>query len=173
MSVSNIPESYKLITMNHFCFTLLSLFIGISLFSQKQIAGQRMTANLKATIKLGNIRPSDANYKPVKKRKYPNEEEKEESTPKKKKRSPRIEYPAPVETIQPLQQIAGINRSGSATINESPCINYRGLWDSGLTNPPDVSAAVGFDHILIALNDSFRLQNKDGTVMLQQRQQDG
>src|SRR6185503_2355407 len=56
---------------------------------------------------------------------------------------------------------------------ESPCVGYRGLYASGTTIPPDVSAAVGFDHIFMALNDSLRLQNKDGTVVLQQRQQDG
>src|SRR6185503_19782226 len=148
--------------MKNFCLFIFFLLITMRLFSQRSISGQHMTAPLKATIRVSDIHPTPATYKPRFKKKSHNEEEEEEGELRRKKiRPPRVEYPVPAETIQPTRQMITDSRSGSTLINESPCVGYRGLYASGTTIPPDVSAAVGFDHIFMALNDSFRLQNKD------------
>jgi hypothetical protein len=51
------------------------------------------------------------------------------------------------------------------------CLGYEALEDFGTSYPPDVSAAGGFDHTMITLNQAVRIKNKDGsnvsTVTLQ------
>jgi hypothetical protein len=76
----------------------------------------------------------------------------------------------PVTTVQTV--IQGSNVIARPLINESPCITYPGL-NGGGSIPPDVSAAAGFDHIMMALNDSMAILDKYGNILRSQRQNDG
>jgi hypothetical protein len=58
------------------------------------------------------------------------------------------------------------NNNQQTAIYESPCVSYSGLTQNN-SIPPDVSSAVGFDHIFLVLNDRFRISDKNGNTLLQ------
>ncbi len=89
------------------------------------------------------------------------EEDEEENKIFKKNRNITPSIPAEIPQIINLE-----NNNRQATIYESPCVTYNGLDKEGGI-PPDVSSAVGFDHIFLALNDRFRISNKNGNTLLQ------
>lgn len=47
----------------------------------------------------------------------------------------------------------------------SACNNFRALDDDGTSIPPDTHGAVGFDHIMTALNTQVRIQDKQGNTI--------
>jgi hypothetical protein len=93
----------------------------------------------------------------------------------KKERSGRknkIQKPAfPVTTIGVVVK-NNLAKPGAPLLNEFPCITYPGLNRSG-SIPPDVSAAAGFDHLVMALNDSMAILDRYGNILRSQRQNDG
>ncbi|MEP7106743.1 MAG: 3-coathanger stack domain-containing protein [Ferruginibacter sp.] len=54
----------------------------------------------------------------------------------------------------------GINKPAAPL--EFPCVNFRALDDNGVTDPPDVNGAIGFDHIMTTLNTQISIQTKQG-----------
>ena len=72
--------------------------------------------------------------------------------------------------VIPSMGNANPGNSAAPQIFESPCVTYQSVSISR-SIPPDVSSAVGFDHIFIAVNDRFRITDKNNNVLLDEDEQ--
>ncbi len=62
-------------------------------------------------------------------------------------------------------------KTNESQLYETPCQTLQGLNTAFAFIPPDVSSAVGFDHLFLALNDRFRITRKSGTVLREEAEQ--
>lgn len=155
---------------------LCCIIIATLAFAQKPIPGERMTAMQTASVVVRNLPPADTGYYPPKPRMRSLNPAKTEIA-RKTTTDEELRKPVfPVQTVTPARTMANSNSLlQRENIFEAPCITYAGLTQlngSAGVIPPDVAGAVGFDHIFLTLNDRFRIQDKNGTVLLEQSQTD-
>jgi hypothetical protein len=106
----------------------------------------------------------------------PNDDEEVSEPRKVKLQQTKPSYiPTYINTIKDSKELI-TNRS--PTIYESPCVGYQGIIQnngaaSSFNNfiPADVGGAVGFDHIILTLNNRFRIQTKTGIILREEDQQ--
>ena len=148
-----------------FAIILCLVVSGISI-AQRVLPMETMSANLKAVVNVKDLDFDRSYTPPPPPPKAPNPAKPrlaKKPTTDEEQRKPVF----PVTTITALQ--SDLSQPGRPMIYESPCVVESGL--SLLSSiPPDVAGAVGFDHIFLALNDRMRIQEKSGTIVLEQRQ---
>ncbi len=151
---------------------LLAVGSGMKSIAQQKLAANKYIIQPKAMVVMRDLPP------PVLKTgkddfQVPDNDEGDE------KRAPRKNKPAQLAPSFPVVQVnvQPANAEG-LLINETPCVNYSGIRQfndvisrANTTIPPDVSAAVGFDHLFMALNNRFRIQTKDGDILRDEDQQ--
>ncbi len=166
--------------MKHIISLLSILITGLPCFTQN-IVKQQYAAPEKKTVTMRNLKPTIAdNQLPYKgKSRSANEQHEKMLLPKKKSKPENFRLPFPVKTVSTA--ISTLNNKNGNTpaavaIYESPCVNFQGLpqYTGPLSTsiPPDVGGAVGFDEIFMVLNDRFKVQNKNGDSLYQQREDD-
>ena len=69
--------------------------------------------------------------------------------------------------VMPISVTTGGQNTNNISNYENPCVTYEGLNMSGFF-PPDITSAVGFDHIFMATNDGFRVSDKNGNNLWQE-----
>ncbi len=150
------------------------VFFTNTLLAQK-FSSERKVVQRTAELNISSLPKPDPRYNRVEKN-IEEEERENRFVQQNSKEYPgkikKVQKPGyPVKTIQTLQQ-GFQNRPETPLINEVPCLSFPGL-KQGSFIPPDVSAAAGFDHIMMALNDSMAILDKYGKVLRSQRQNDG
>lgn len=165
--------------MKNYIALLLFACLPIIVLSQN-IQTERRVAPLRTSVVMEELKPSSSvnTGEIISKKRAPNEEKSLEK-PKKKNARLKTKTPFPVTTITTGVSFNAQQKSNAAnavTINQSPCVSFEGLpqytGPLGTTIPPDVGGAVGFDEIFLVLNDRFKIQNKYGDSLYQQREQD-
>lgn len=144
----------------------------LTAMSQTIIHSEKKTVTKTGEVNVSKLPAPDKNYKQAKMEEEWDVEQ-NESTPglNKTKKPDNDKYTVPVQVVRPVEKNPG-QLVPAPLINESPCITYPGLNRQNFF-PPDVSSAVGFDHLFMALNDSMCIMDKYGTILRKQRQNDG
>jgi hypothetical protein len=149
-------------------FILCIVFTMIAFGINAQTTKDRVVVSPAKTVVMRDIHPiNDPNF--VAKWEHDEEDEEERGEEiRKKDQEPRPEHTYQPTIVTPII----VDGSQRSMINETPCYNFRGMKGGGLI-PPDVSGAVGFDHVLLTENDSFRISDKSGKKLTQMLHQDG
>ncbi len=160
--------------MKYLISLLFIINIGLHGVAQN-ITSQRYVAPLKTTVVMRNLKPSNTINQDTLTTKYKSFNEEEFEIEAKKKNKPKsFKTPFPVTTVSTninALQNQKLNAPDAPVIFESPCVDFHGL-NQFYAIPPDVGGAVGFDDIFMVLNDSFKIQDKYGDSLYQQREQD-
>lgn len=154
-------------------FVAISLLLTwFQLYSQKNIPGQVSVTSKGSLVVLKDLpkndyRPSLGNVK-----RSANESEEEENEYEENK----IEITTNEQSgnLYTPVSITPVTKSNSSDtklrapdIFEAPCVSYSGM-QKNFFFPPDVTSATGFDHIMLADNDSFKVINKYGNILWQE-----
>ena len=156
-------------------FFVIFFMNNANLFSQVLLKSEMKTTSPTATVVMRDLpEPSKDNIQ--KQRVSIPKQFKETPEPRKIKiQQTKPSYaPTYLNTIEATKKLVS-NRS--TAIYESPCIGYQGIIQNNGTassfngfTPADVGGAAGFDHIFLTLNNRFRIQNKDGTILREEDQ---
>jgi hypothetical protein len=146
------------------------------LFSQTLLKSVLKTASPSATIVMRNLPEPSKNNIQIPREYIPNDKK---EIPEPREIKIQQTKPSFVPTyVNSIKATTELISNRSPNIYESPCVGYQGITQNNGTAssfnniiPADVGGAVGFDHIFLTLNNRFRIQNKNGTILREEDQQ--
>lgn len=152
-------------------FFAIAVLAGLSVASQP-LPGERMTVRPAASFELRSLPVGP--YLPAHPEKKPSPNQADSrlhyraKSPERQAEKLRQQREQSVTPVVPVIIGNASNSDSREQLFESPCVSYRGMQVFGL-RPPDVTSAVGPDHIMLADNDSFRVIKKDGSIVRQEK----
>jgi hypothetical protein len=167
----------KLKKIINLLFLPIILLISFNVNAQNILVGKKFNIAAATTVVMKNL-PIPSKKSNIKNNnKIANEEE---DLPKARKNKLAQTNPVFIPSLlKTIKKSAGFNNQIQSEIFESPCIGYQGILQENGTSsssngiiPADVGGAVGFDHLFLTLNNRFRIQNKNGSILREEDQED-
>ncbi len=158
-------------------FFLVFLISNEKSFSQTLLKGVKKTISPTGSVVMRNLpEPSKINTEIINNY-IPNNAAKKEMPKPREIKIEQIKPSFEPTMVNVIKENGNISNNRNPEIYESPCVGYQGIMQNNGTassfntsRPPDVGGAVGVDHIFLTVNNRFRIQNKNGTILREEDQ---